>query len=233
MLQGTNFTRPSPIELDCAEELLSLIKGADMVKFAKNGSDATTAAVKLARAFTGRDMMAICAEHAFFSTDDWFIGSTPMAAGIPAAIRDLTIKFHYNDIESLRRLFDRYPDRIACIVLEAETITEPADNFLQNVQRLCGEKGALFILDEMITGFRWHLSGAQALYGITPDLSCFGKAIANGFALSALVGKREVMELGGSSMIRKEYFCFQPHMARKPMPLLRQSKPSRRTEKRM
>ncbi len=197
MLLGTNFTRPSPIELDCAEELLSLIKGADMVKFAKNGSDTTTAAVKLARAFTGRDMIAICAEHAFFSTEDWFIGSTPMAAGIPTAIRDLTVKFHYNDIESLRQLFNRYPDQIACVVMEAETITEPADNFLQDVQRLCREKGALFILDEMITGFRWHLGGAQGLYGITPDLSCFGKAIGNGFALSALVGRREVMELGG------------------------------------
>lgn len=197
MLLGTNFTRPSPIELDCAEELLSLIKGADMVKFAKHGSDVTTAAVKLARAFTGRDMIAICAEHAFFSTDDWFIGSTPMAAGIPAAIRDLTVKFHYNDVESLRQLFNRYPDRISCVVMEVETITEPADNFLHDVQRVCRENGALFILDELITGFRWHLNGAQGLYGITPDLSCFGKAVANGFAVSALVGKKEVMELGG------------------------------------
>ncbi len=197
MLLGTNFTRPSPIELNCAEELLSLIKGADMVKFAKHGSDVTTAAVKLARAFTGRDMIAICAEHAFFSTDDWFIGSTPMAAGIPAAIRDLTVKFHYNDVENLRQLFNRYPDRISCVVMEVETITEPADNFLHDVQRVCRENGALFILDELITGFRWHLNGAQGLYGITPDLSCFGKAVANGFAVSALVGKKEVMELGG------------------------------------
>jgi glutamate-1-semialdehyde 2,1-aminomutase len=197
MLLGTNFTRPSPLEMNCAEELLSNIRGADMVKFAKHGSDVTTAAVKLARAYTGRDMVAVCAEHAFFSTDDWFIGSTPMAAGIPAVIRDLTVKFHYNDIESLNQLFIRYPGKVACVVMEAETITEPADNFLQDVQRLCREKGALFILDELITGFRWHLNGAQGLYGITPDLSCFGKAIANGFAVSALVGKKEIMELGG------------------------------------
>lgn len=197
MLLGTNFTRPSPIELECAEDLLGLIRGADMVKFAKHGSDVTTAAVKLARAFTGRDMVAICAEHPFFSTDDWFIGSTPMAAGIPAAIRDLTVRFHYNDIESLRGLFDLHAGRIACVLMEAETATGPKDNFLQKVRNLCEKNGALLIFDEMITGFRWHLGGAQGLHGIVPDLSCFGKAIANGFAVSALVGRKEVMELGG------------------------------------
>ena len=168
-----------------------------MVKFAKNGSDVTTAAVKLARAFTGRDMMAICAEHAFFSTDDWFIGSTPMAAGIPAAIRDLTIKFHFNDIESLAGYSTATLTGSHASSWKPKPSIEPADNFLQDVQRLCREKGALFILDEMITGFRWHLGGAQRLYGITPDLSCFGKAIANGFARLSARGEKEVMELGG------------------------------------
>ena len=168
-----------------------------MVKFAKHGSDATTAAVKLARAFTGRDMVAICAEHPFFSTDDWFIGSTPMPAGVPAATRELTVKFHYNDEASLQALFDRYPGKIACVIMEAATIQEPVGNFLHDVQRLCNRYGALFVLDEMITGFRWHLGGAQAYYGVVPDLSAFGKAIANGFSVSALVGRRDVMELGG------------------------------------
>jgi glutamate-1-semialdehyde 2,1-aminomutase len=197
MLDGTNFTRPSVLEIACARMFLDLIDGAEMVKFAKNGSDVTTAAVKLARAYTGRDLIAICAEHAFFSTDDWFIGSTAMAAGIPAAIRDLTVKFHYNDPESLHALFRQYPGRIACVVMEAATTVEPQNGFLQQVRQLCTANGALFILDEMITGFRWHLGGAQKLFGVTPDLSAFGKGMANGFALSALAGRREIMERGG------------------------------------
>lgn len=197
MLFGNNFTRPSTIELQCAESMLDIIKGADMIKFAKNGSDVTTAAVKLARAFTGRDMVAVCAEHPFFSTDDWFIGSTPMAAGVPDAIRSMTVKFHYNDIESVRSLFQRYPDRIACIILEAATTVEPSNGFLHEAQRLCRENGALFILDEIITGFRWHIGGAQEFYRIVPDLAAFGKAMGNGFSVSALVGKREIMQLGG------------------------------------
>jgi len=197
MLNGTNFTRPSSLEVTCAQMFLELIDGAEMVKFAKNGSDVTTAAVKLARAYTGRDLVAICAEHAFFSTDDWFIGATPMAAGIPAAIRDLTVKFHYNDPESLQALFREHPGRIACVVMEAATTIEPQNGFLQQVRQLCTAHGALFILDEMITGFRWHLGGAQKLYGVTPDLSAFGKGMANGFALSALAGRRDVMERGG------------------------------------
>jgi glutamate-1-semialdehyde 2,1-aminomutase len=197
MLNGTNFTRPSPIEVECAQAFLGLIDGADMVKFAKNGSDVTTAAVKLARAYTGRDVVAICAEHPFFSTDDWFIGSTPMAAGIPDAIRQLTVTFHYNEPDSVRVLFERYPGRIACLVMEAATTEEPKDDFLLQVQALCAAHGALFILDEAITGFRFHLGGAQKLYGVTPDLSAFGKGMANGFPLSALAGKRDIMERGG------------------------------------
>ncbi len=197
MLLGTNFTKPSPLEVECAEELLGVIKGAEMVKFAKNGSDVTTAAVKLARAYTGRDIVAICAEQPFFSTDDWFIGSTPMAAGIPETVCHLTVKFHYNDIESVRGLFDRHAGRISCLVMEAATAVDPAGDFLHEVQDLCRKNGALLIFDEMITGFRWHLGGAQQYYGIVPDLSTFGKAMANGFAVSALAGKREIMELGG------------------------------------
>ncbi len=197
MLSGINFTRPSPIEIECAEKLLSLIDGAEMVKFAKNGSDVTTAAIKLARAYTGRDCVAICTDHPFFSVDDWFIGSTPMAAGIPEVVRNLTVKFHYNDLQSVQALFDQYPGEIACLIMEPEKDAPPANNFLHEAQRLCHEHGALLILDEIITGFRWDLGGAQALYGIVPDLSTFGKAMGNGFSISALVGKREIMELGG------------------------------------
>ena len=206
MQLGINFTRPTPIEIECAEKLASLIDGVEMVKFGKNGSDATSAAVKLARAYTGRDMIGICAEHPFFSVDDWFIGSTEMPAGIPQSTRDLTVKFHYNDIESIRALFEHYPGRIACLIMEAERTEPPINDFLNETKELCHKYGALFILDEIITGFRWNLGGAQKLYHIQPDLSAFGKAMANGFSISALVGKKEFMEAGGIYHNRERVF---------------------------
>jgi len=194
---GCNFVRPSAIELECAESFLGMIRGAEMVKFAKHGSDATSAAVKLARAYTGRDLVAICAEHPFFSVDDWFIGSTIMNAGIPGAVSSLTVKFHFNDLESVRALFSQYPNRIAAVLLEAEHDQEPAPGFLAGLKDLCAREGAVLVFDEMITGFRWDNGGAQSYYGVTPDLSAFGKGIGNGFAVSALAGKREIMERGG------------------------------------
>ena len=197
LLLGSNYTRPSLIEYELAETVVDLIEGADMVKFAKNGSDVTTAAVKLARAATGRDLIGICADHPFFSVDDWFIGSTELSAGIPKAIRDLTVKFRYNDIGSVSSLFKKYPGQIACLILEPAREKEPIGNFLHKVQQLCKENGAVFILDEMITGFRWDLGGGQKYYDIVPDLSAFGKGMANGFSVSALLGKKELMELGG------------------------------------
>ncbi len=197
MQQGINFTRPSTLEVECAEKFLDLIKGADMVKFAKNGSDVTTAAVKLARAYTGRDKVAICADHPFFSTDDWFIGSTAMSAGIPEAVKSFTVRFQYNNLSSVQALFEQNPGQIACLFMEPETIEPPLSSFLQDVQQLCCTNGTLFILDEMITGFRWDLRGAQGVYNVVPDLSTFGKAMGNGFSVAALAGKREIMELGG------------------------------------
>jgi glutamate-1-semialdehyde 2,1-aminomutase len=196
LAHGCNFTRPSPREVEAAESFLSCVPSAEMVKFAKNGSDATTAAVKLARAYTGRDLIAIC-DQAFFSTDDWFIGSTAMAAGIPQSIRDLTIKFRFNNAASLQSLFVAHPGQIACVVLEAETAIAPSAGFLAEVRAICDRYGALMVLDEMITGFRWDVGGAQRVYDVVPDLSTFGKAIANGFPLAALAGKREIMERGG------------------------------------
>ncbi|MGQ3684431.1 MAG: glutamate-1-semialdehyde 2,1-aminomutase [Candidatus Loosdrechtia sp.] len=206
MLKGNNFIRPAAIEIECAGQLLSMIKGAEMVKFGKNGSDATTGAVRLSRAYTGRDMIAICGDHPFFSVDDWFIGTTPMSAGIPKAIQDLTVKFRYNDIESVKTLFQQYPGKIACVMLEPEKEQEPKDNFLHELQKLCNENGAVFILDEMITGFRWHNGGAQRVFDVVPDLTSFGKAIANGFSVAALVGKREIMQLGGLKHDRERVF---------------------------
>jgi glutamate-1-semialdehyde 2,1-aminomutase len=160
----------------------------------------------LARAYTGRDIVAICGDQPFFSTDDWFIGHTLMASGIPEAIRNLTIAFRYNDIQSLTTLFDEQPQKIACVVLEAATAIEPRDNFLQQVQTLCRNNGALLVFDEMITGFRWDLGGAQKHYGVVPDLSTFGKALGNGFSICALLGKREIMSLGGLHHDRERVF---------------------------
>lgn len=197
MRGGTNFVRPHRIEVECAETFLDIVHGADMVKFCKDGSDATSAAMRLARAHTGRDMIAICADHPFFSTDDWFIGTTPMNAGIPEATWQLTATFRYGDLASARALFDAHPGRIAALILEASRGDDPPPAYLHDLRKLCHDNGALLVLDEMITGFRWHLGGAQALYGFEPDLSCFGKALGNGFSVSALAGKREIMELGG------------------------------------
>ncbi len=193
---GVNYSRPAAIEVEAAEKFLSLIDNAEMVKFSKDGSDATSAAVKIARCYTGRDLIAICADHPFFSVDDWFIGSTAIHGGIPESTRALTVKFHYNDIESVKALLADHPGKIAGFILEPTRIEPPARDFLTELKRLAQADGALLILDEMITGFRWHLQGAQRLYGVDPDLSTWGKGFANGFSVSALAGKREFMRLG-------------------------------------
>jgi glutamate-1-semialdehyde 2,1-aminomutase len=203
---GTNFTRPAAMELECAEAFLSIVDGADMVKFTKDGSSATTAAVKLARASTGRDLVAICAEHPFFSYDDWFITTTTADGGILPSAREEVRSFHYNDLASVRLVFESNPGRVAAVMLEAARTDEPAPGFLEGVKHLCREHGAVLIFDEMITGFRWHLGGAQKLYGVVPDLSTFGKALANGFALSALCGRREIMRLGSREREKDDVF---------------------------
>lgn len=206
MRDGTNFVRPSVLEVQCAQRFLSLYPRMDMVKFAKHGSDCTTAAVKLARAYTGRDLVAVCADHPFFSTDDWFIATLPMNAGIPQPIRELTIRFRYNDLQSVTRMFEEHPGQIACLILEAENTVFPNPGFLSGLIEIAHANGALVILDEIITGFRIHLGGAQAFHDVTPDLCTFGKAMANGFAVSALAGRREIMELGGLSTERERVF---------------------------
>jgi glutamate-1-semialdehyde 2,1-aminomutase len=214
---GNSLTRASTIELAAAERLVSMINSVDMVKFTKNGSTATSAAVKLARAYTGRDLVARCSQHPFFSFDDWFIGSTPITRGVPASTIQHTKSFTYNDISSLERLIAEHPNEVACAILEPASTECPATafeasgccgkaqctrhadhpaNYLQQVQALCRKHGVVFILDETITGFRWHMKGAQYIYGVTPDLCTFGKAMANGFSVAAVAGRRDLMELG-------------------------------------
>ncbi|MFE5506136.1 glutamate-1-semialdehyde 2,1-aminomutase [Amycolatopsis japonica] len=202
--KGANFVRPSIIEAEAAERFLAAVPTAEMVKFAKNGSDATTAAVRLARAATGRRLVAICRDHAFFSTDDWFIGTTPMPAGIPDETTALTVSFPYGDLAATEEVLRT--EEVACLVLEAATQQEPPDGYLAGLRELCDRSGTLLVFDEMITGFRWSSSGAQGLYGVTPDLSTFGKALGNGFGVSALAGKREYMELGGTRDHRERVF---------------------------
>lgn len=194
---GNTASKASKIEIDAAELLCSLFPWVDMVKFAKNGSTVTTAAVKLARAYTGKKYVARCREHSFFSYDDWFIGNTVMNAGVPQEIQDLTLQFSFNDIDSVRNLFEQYKGEIAALIMEPCDSEEPRDNFLQEVGKLCKEYGVVYILDEMITGFRWDLQGACKYYGVEPDLVTFGKGMANGFSIAALGGKREIMNLGG------------------------------------
>ncbi len=193
---GNNLTRPSTIEMEAAELIADLIDSIERVKFAKNGSTAMTAAVKLARGYTGREMVARCADHPFFSYDDWFIASTPMTRGIPKETPALTKCFRYNEIESLESLIDEFPGQFACVVLEPAQTEEPRDEFLQKVKSLCEKSGIVLILDEMITGFRWDLKGGQHYYGVRPDLCAFGKAMANGFSVACVGGRKEIMDQG-------------------------------------
>jgi glutamate-1-semialdehyde 2,1-aminomutase len=203
---GVNFNRPGLIEVEAAEALLSLLPRVDQVKFAKDGSTVLTAAVKLARAHTGRIKVAVCGDHPFFSYNDWFMVSTGIPGGIPANRRPETVSFRYNDIASAEKMFADNPGEIACVMLEPERTSAPADGFLHKLRDLAHRHGALFIIDEMVTGFRWHNGGAQELYDIEPDLATFGKALGNGFPISALTGKREYMDLGGLYHERERVF---------------------------
>lgn len=199
--QGTNFQRPATIELEAAEIFLATVQSGEMVKFAKNGSTVTTAAVKLSRAYTGRNRVALCREHNFFSYDDWFIVSTPCDRGIPDQTRSLTVGFSYNDLASVEALFADPDHDIACLIMEPVKFDPPQDGFLQKVGELCKKHGVVYIIDEMISGFKWGLQGAQQLYGVKPDLATWGKGIANGFSACALTGRKEIMDLGGISNI--------------------------------
>jgi glutamate-1-semialdehyde 2,1-aminomutase len=195
--QGTNFQRPAALELESAKLFLETVDSGDMVKFAKNGSTVTTAAVKLARAFTGRNKVAICREHNFFSFDDWFIVTTPCDTGIPQKTREFTALFSYNNYESVEALLSANDHDIACLILEPVKFDPPKDDFLQKVAALCKERGVLLIFDEMVSGFKWSLQGAHHYFGVQADMTTWGKGIANGFSACALTGRADVMELGG------------------------------------
>jgi glutamate-1-semialdehyde aminotransferase/spore coat polysaccharide biosynthesis protein SpsF (cytidylyltransferase family) len=190
LADGVSFSLPHPLEIEVAERLISMIPCAEMVRFGKNGSDATAGAVRLARAYTGRDLIACCGYHGW---QDWYIGSTTFNRGVPAPVRGLIKPFDYNNLESLRRIFAEDAGKVAAVILEPIGVVEPAPGFLQGVRELCRREGALLIFDEVITGFRLARGGAQEYCGVVPDLACVGKAMANGFPISAVVGARAIM----------------------------------------
>ncbi len=192
MAEGVAFSLPHYKEIDLAEKLCAIIACAEMVRFGKNGSDATSGAVRVARAYTGRNMIACCGYHGW---QDWYIGTTSRNLGVPEAVKELTVTFQYNEPESLETLFDQYPGKIACVILEPVALEPPENNFLEKVNHIAHKNGALVIYDECWTGFRWAFGGAQEYFGVTPDLACFGKAMGNGFPISAIVGPRDIMKL--------------------------------------
>ena len=187
------FITPSlghPLEAKLGKRLSEIIPCAEMVRYGKNGSDATAGAVRLARGITERDIIGCCGYHGW---QDWFIGQTPRNKGIPDCIGNMTIPFQYNDIDSVKKLFDENKGKVAALIMEPVGAELPEDGFLENVKRLCHENGALLIFDEVVTGFRFDIGGVQKKFGVTPDIACFGKAIANGYPLSVIAGKKEYM----------------------------------------
>ena len=190
--EGHSFSLPHPLEVQLAERLTRLIPCAEMVRFGKNGSDATSGAVRAARAFTGRDRIACCGYHGW---QDWYIGSTTRNAGVPMAVRQLTHPFKYNDLSSLEKLFSEHSNEFAAVIMEPMNFVEPARGFLAGVKELAHQHGALLIFDEICSGFHLGLGGAQKLLGVTPDLACFGKAMGNGFPISCVLGRADVMRI--------------------------------------
>lgn len=189
---GVIFSLPHSLEMEVAEQLVKLVPCAEMVRFGKNGSDATSGAIRLARAFTHRDRVAVCGYHGW---QDWYVGTTARNRGVPQATRDLSHTWTYNDIESLANLFRDYPDQIAAVILEPMNVVEPLPGFLESVKELTHKHGALLIFDETVTGFRYANGGAQQHFGVTPDLATFGKGLANGYPVSAVAGRADVMKL--------------------------------------
>jgi glutamate-1-semialdehyde 2,1-aminomutase len=190
--EGVIFSLPHPIETEVAELICEMVPCAEMVRFGKNGSDATSGAIRLARAYTERERVAVCGYHGW---QDWYIGSTARHRGVPKAVRDLTRAFVYNDLASLQQLLEQYEGEFAAVVLEPMNVALPAPGFLEGVKELAHRHGALLVFDETITGFRYANGGAQQLFGVTPDLATFGKGLANGYPVAAIAGRREIMKL--------------------------------------
>lgn len=189
--KGVSLSLSSKLETVVAEKIIDLVPSAEMVRFAKNGSDATSAAVRIARYFTGRDHIISIGYHGWH---DWYIGSTTRSMGVPSTVRALTLSARYNDLSHVENLFEEVKGDIAAVILEPMNSVDPAPGYLESLRNFCSSNNILLIFDEVITGFRFARGGAQELLGVTPDLSCFGKGIANGFPISVIAGRREIME---------------------------------------
>lgn len=189
--KATTLSLMHPLEVEMAELLCQVIPCAEMVRFGKNGSDATAAAVRIARAYTGREHIAQCGYHGW---QDWYIIVTERNRGVPKCLGELIHPFRYNDIGSLEQIFASHGRQIAAVIMEPVLVDPPEDGFLEKVKAIAHDHGALLIFDEVITGFRWALGGAQEYFGVIPDIACFGKSMANGMPLSAVVGGREIMK---------------------------------------
>ena len=187
---GVTLSLAHPLEVEVAERLVELIPCAEEVRFGKNGTDATSAAIRLARAHTQRDRIVVCGYHGW---QDWYIGSTSMNRGVPASTQRLTHSIEYGNVSAFEHLLGEYPDQIAALIMEPMTSQFPPDGYLQTIRNLTAERGIVLVFDEVLTGFRFAAGGAQEFFGVTPDLATFGKALANGFPLSAIVGKRELL----------------------------------------
>lgn len=189
MKNGATFSLPHKLEMEVAEKLIEIIPCAEKVRFAKNGTDASSASIRIARAYTGKEHIAVCGYHGW---QDWYIGSTTRDLGVPQSVKELTHKFEYNNIQSLEKIFQE--QELACVIMEPMNVEYPKDGFLKGVKELAHKNNALFILDETVTGFRYSLGGAQELFDVMPDLATFGKGMTNGYPLSAVVGSNEVMQ---------------------------------------
>lgn len=197
---GVIFSLPHRVEMEVAERIVAMVPCAEKVRFGKNGSDATSGAIRIARAFTGRDRVAVCGYHGW---QDWYIGSTARNRGVPEATRALTHTFAFNDADSLADLLARHPGEFAAIILEPMNVTYPTPEFLGAVRDLATDSGAVLVFDETITGFRFANGGAQEMFGVTPDLATFGKGLANGFPVSAVTGRADIMQ-----MMEEVFFSF-------------------------
>jgi glutamate-1-semialdehyde 2,1-aminomutase len=204
--KGLSFGAPAAAEVAMAERLCELVDGMDMVRMVNSGTEATMSAIRVARAATGRDRI-LKFEGCYHGHADAFLvkaGSgaltlgVPTSPGVPSAYADLTLTLPFNDLESVRNCFAEQGDEIACLIVEPVAgnmnCIPPVDGYLQGLRDLCDQHGVVLIFDEVMTGFRVALGGAQALYGITPDLSTFGKVIGGGMPVGAFGGKRELME---------------------------------------
>ena len=187
--EGSIFSLPHPLEVEVAERLIEVIPCAEWVRFLKTGSEANSAAIRVARAHTGRDVILYCG---YAGWHEWYAITTPRSKGIPKDFARFIAPFNYNDLPSLERALDEHYGNVAAVIMEGALIDSPAPGFLEAVKKTAHDHGALLIFDEIVTGFRWAVGGAQEYFGVVPDLATFGKGMANGLPLSAIVGRADL-----------------------------------------